>query len=483
MKIDTRLLGLALIALAWQAHAAAQEVSASRAAGLMGATPPEQSGYVDLLGGLGYTDNALYSGSGHSGDGIATVGLDTDYKRLGTLSLNLLGNVDRVQYLKGTYGGSFFGHFIGVGVLGKPTDVLQWRLSDSFGEAMTDPLAAPSPQNLQTINYAATGPMVNLHFGLTNRLTLFGLYSRTTYQRSPFDSQTYEGGATFEHSLAGDSSLGLDASAAHTKYIDSAAVQSYFSGTSSAYDIRQASLVYNAKFVRTDIMLRAGYNTIQYGGAPRHGAPLYEARISRQISPFSTVYLDGRQSYSTNGSSLGSTGAQIGLQTGASLHPGFAVAQPFNQRTADLGWEFHRARTSFSLTGSYRQIVFDQTSVTHDYNHREEGASILIGRQLRPTMRLQLRAQGYWDHYSQLDAQTRHETIDLMLTKRFARTMFWFYIERRHQSGAPGRSGFFASSYNDDRVGLYVTYDLFGERHMQPSMGGMPGMSGFGGGY
>ncbi len=480
MRLDTRHLCLALLGLGWLAHARAQEVSPAGAA----ATPAQHSGYVDLLGGLGYTDNALLTSHNQVSDGIATVGFNVDYKRQGNLSLNLLGNLDRIQYIKSSFGGSFYGQFFGSGLLGKPTSILQWQLSDGFGEVMTDPLAAPTPQSLQLINDVSTGPLVNLHFGLTNRLTLFGTYSRTTYQTSPFASQTYEGGAQFSHALTGAASLSLNASTAHTKYVDSAAVQSYFAGSSTSYDIRQVSLSYKAKFVRTELMLSAGYNTIGFGGGATRGAPRYEVRLSRQISPFSTVFVDGQQTYTTNGGSLASPSAQIGLQGGASLNPGYAVAQPFNQRSADVGWNFNRARTSLSLTGTYGQQVFNQTSVTaSQYNSRDYGATATIGRQLRPTLRVQLSAQGYWDQYSQLHANTRRETIRLTVSKRFARTMVWFYVERWHQTGSPGSSGFFASSYNDDRVGIYFTYDLFGERSMQPSLQGMPGMGGGMGGY
>lgn len=479
MRLDTRPLCLALLGLGWLAHARAQEVSPAGAA----ATPAPHSGYVDLLGGLAYTDNALLTSHNQASDGIATVGFNVDYKKRGNLSLNLLGNLDRIQYIKSSFGGSFYGNFFGSGLLGKPTSILQWQLSDGFGEEMTDPLAAPTPQSLQLINDVSTGPLVNLHFGLTNRLTLFGTYSRTTYQRSPFDSQTYEGGAEFSHALPGASSLSLSASTAHTSYTESAAVQQFFVGSSASYDMRQASISYKAKFVRTELMLSAGYNTIQFGGGSTHGAPLYEVRLSRQISPFSTVFVDGQQTYTTNGGSLASPGAQIGLQVGASLNPGYAVAQPYNQRSADVGWLFNRARTSLSLTGTYQQEVFNQTGVNNDYNHQDYGATATLGRQLRPTLRVQLSAQGYWDKYSRLHARTRRETIRLTVSKRFARTMIWFYVERWQQTGSPGSSGFFASSYHDDRVGVYFTYDLFGERSMQPSLQGMPGFGGGMGGY
>ena len=479
MKIDARHYCLALLAFGWQVQAAAQQLMQPAA---VASAPTQQSGYVDLLGGLAYTDNARLSSSHRTSDGIAIAGLNTNYQRTGELSLNLLGNLARIQYLQGSYAGSFYGQFFGSGVLGKPTDFLQWQLSDAFGEEMTNPLESPTPQNLQTINNVATGPLLNFHFGFTNRLTLSGVYSRTTYERSPFDSQTYQGGAQFQHTLPGASTISLYASTAHTTYIDSAAVRSYFSGN-TAYDIRQASLSYKARYVRTRVLLTMGYNFLQYGGAPTHGAPLYRVRLSRQISPFSKVFIGGGQAYSTNGASLESPGARVGLQLGASLNAGYAVAQPFNERSADVGWIFQRARTSLTVSGNYRQELFGQTSVNHQFDHRDEGAVIILERQLRPRLSVRLRAQGYWQDYSQLSAQTRREDVQLSFSKRLAKTMIWFYVERIHQSGVPGNSGFFAASYNDDRVGIYLTYDLFGERPMLSSSQEMLGMSEFTGGY
>ena len=479
MKIDARYV-VALLAIGWQVHARAQEASPPSAGS--GASA-QQLGYVDLMAGMLYTDNALLSSSQRTSDGIALVGFSTDYERRGNLSLDLLGNLDRLQYLRHSFAGSFYGQFVGSGVLGKPTDPLQWQLNDSFGEGMTDPLASPTPQNLQTINDVETGPLVNLHFGLTNRLTLSGLYSRTTYQRVPYDSQTYQGGVRFVHAISGASSLSVEASTAHTKYIDSAAVQSFFGGASSTYDIRQASISYRAHFVRTRVLLRGGYNTLQYVRGPNHGAPLYELRITRRISPFSTVFLGVQQDYSTNGGALASPGARIGLQMGASLNAGLTVAQPFSMRSAQVGWMFQRARTNLSLTGTYAQQTFDQTSATNSYNNRDEGVMVAIGRRLRPTVMVQLRLQGYLERYSNLDARSRRYIAELTLSKHFARTTLGIYVERWHQSGAPGISNFQASSYNDDRVGVYVTYDLFGERPVGSTPAGFSSLSGLGMGY
>ncbi len=452
---------------------------------LYGASPTGQAGYIDALAGLAYTDNALLtSGAGKKGDGLAALGFSTDYARVGNLSVNLLGNVERLEYLNHSYSGSFYGQFNGSALLGKSTDPLQWQLQDSFGEAMTDPLQAPNPQSLQTINDIATGPRVNLHFGLRDRLTLSGQYSRTTYQRSPFDSQTFQGGMDFAHALSGAAYVGLQGSFGRTEYVNLASLQQFSFGGISDFDLWRGAAVFSGTYQRSRLMVRAGYNLLDFGHGDHKGEPLVQLNLSRQISPFSTVFLDAESSYSMNGASLGSTNAQLGLQTGALLNPSLAIAQPFNSRSGSVGWTFQRARTTFSLSGTVDQALYAQSGGTAlNENHLDEGLSMTLGRQLRPRTTVHLWAQGYIDHYSQLHARTDRESFGLSFTQTFFRLAISFYVERNQQSGSPGASHFVTSSYHDDRVGLYATYNFFGAQGQGASLNGIPGLAGFMGGY
>lgn len=481
-------MGLIVLGAGARAHAQTAIAAATTATApnpLFGTNPPGETGYIDALAGLAYTDNALLtSGAGKKGDGLATLGFATDYARVGYLSVNMLGDVERLEYLNHSYSGSFYGQFNGSALLGKNTDPLQWQLQDSFGEAMIDPLQAPNPQSLQTINDIATGPRVNLHFGLRNRLRLSGQYSRTTYQRSPFDSQTFQGGMDFSHALSAASYVGLQGSFARTEYIESATLQQVLIGPVSNFNLWQGAAVFSGTYQRARLMLRAGYNVLDFGQGSRKGEPLFQLNISRQISPFSTVFLNAQSSYSMNGGSLGSTNAQLGLQTGAFLNPSLAVAQPFNDRSGSLGWTFQRARTTFSLSGMVDQILYVQSGGPGlNLNHLDEGLSMTLGRQLRPRTSVQLWARGYIDHYSQLHARTNRESLGLSFTQTFFRLAISFYLERNQQSGAPGASHFLASSYHDDQIGLYATYNLFGAQGQGASLNGIPGLSGMMGGY
>ena len=439
-------------------------------------TGPISSGYVDAIAGLTYTDNAQLTQNNHASDGIGSIGLDTDYSRTGRLSLSLLGNIDRVQYIRNSFSGSFYGNFNGSALWGKPTDPLQWVLSDSFGEGTTNPLGAPTPQNLQTVNYLTTGPFLNLNFGLTNRFTVYGEYARSTYQRSPYDSQTFEGGVQLAHKLAGATSISIQASDARTEYLDRAALINS-PGTGSRFYVKEAAIQFKGYYIRTNISLAAGYNILD-SGSMRHGSPYYNVQLSRSISPFSTVYIGGQSFYSTFGGTLQSPTAQLGMQSGGNLGIGLITSQPVQQRRATAGWNFHRGRTNFNLGGTYADNLYPQLPAD---NHRDEFVNLSIARQVQPTLSVGLQATGGYNDYQQIGARTHQFTATLTLAKQFYRSTISLYLRRMQQTGSPGASGFAAASYHDDQIGVYFSYDLIGQRTPTGANGmgtGMPGLPG-----
>jgi hypothetical protein len=472
VKKTTRILLLAPLALPALAYGQQMPMPQPGSFG----TGPMSTGYVDAIAGLTYTDNAQLSQGNRSSDGIGTIGLETDYTRTGRLSMSLLGNIDRVQYIRNSFSGSFYGNFNGSALWGKPTDPLQWVLSDTFGEGAANPLGAPTPQNLQTVNYVTTGPFLNLNFGLTNRFTVYGEYGRSTYQRLPYDSQTFEGGAQLTHKLAGATSISLQASDARTEYLNRAAL-SNTPGAGSRFDVKQAAIQFQGQYVRTNISLAGGYNTIDVGGQT-HGSPYYSVQLSRSISPFSTIFVGAQSFYSTFGGAMQSPTAQLNMQAGGNLGIGLLTSQPMQQRRGTAGWSFVRDRTNFTLSGSYADDLYPQLPVD---NHRDAALNLSIGRQIQPTVSVSLQAFGSYNDYQQLSAKTHQISATLTLTKQFARSTVGFYLRRMQQSGSPGVSGFAAASYHDDQVGVYFTYDLLGQRNSGRAGGmgaGMPGLPG-----
>ncbi|MGH8211338.1 MAG: hypothetical protein ACREU6_17430, partial [Steroidobacteraceae bacterium] len=180
-----------------------------------------QQGYLEVHSGVSYTDNVLLASgaSGKVGDTLFVNGFAVDYARQGSkLDLDAQGSLDWVEYLKHTYGGTAYGTVNGSALWGHPTDLLQWVVRDTFGQLAADPLAPATPTNLENVNYLTSGPTLNFGFGSDLRLSLYGLYSRTTYQRSPFDSYGVTEGASFAHALSASTSVSLNGSRERTLF-------------------------------------------------------------------------------------------------------------------------------------------------------------------------------------------------------------------------------------------------------------------------
>lgn len=479
-----------------------------------------QIGYIDLVGGLAYTSNTFLTSGAAVGSGIAVAGTSADYSYQGTeLDADLLGNIDWIEYLHHSMSnesysgltnetlrsieGEPYGQLTGTALLGRPTDTVQWQLSDGFGEQMANPLAAPTPQALQWVNHVTTGPDINLNFALRDRLTLFGQYTRTTYQSSPYDSQGYNAGAVLTHGMSALSALSLLMATSHTEFLDTAELVSV-PGAVDSYDIRTVALGYNAGLARTQITASAGYNAVSYpeaysGGrypSGTQGRPTGALQLSHQLSPFETLYLKGQDAYESSGSSLlsppaGIAGSAIGSapaalttilsgpwaatemqptiatgvipQAGFGVVSGVAVAAPFDERTGTLGWAFQHARTGLSLAATVMQERFVEQS-TFDLNAWIASAGWL--RQLTPTLSFQLQGFQSFYHFTQLHADTRSSIASITLSKQLARMTFSAYAEWLHQSSSvpPGVSLPIAL-YSDELIGVNVSYSLIG-RHL-----------------
>lgn len=517
---------------AWAGGAGAQQVlgpsgTAYPGAGMPGSggeNAPAEAGFIDADGGLSYTDNAQMTAAAHTSDEMVLAGLDADYVRQGSrLSLSAVGQIDWTQYIQNTFSGTPYGHFLGNATWGHPTDVLQWVLNDTFGEGSADPLAAPTPENVEFVNYFTTGPYVNLNFSGTDRLTLHGLYSRMTYQDSPFDDESYDGGASLTHELSPLSNVALRGDFVRTR----------FAGDAQApdYDTRTASLFYHSSGVRTSITAAAGYTLVDFRG-PQSGAPLLSLQLSRTVSAFSSVFARAQTGFTNAGDALNS---DLGTPVGAASlgeTPLAATTAPYKERSVNAGWDFNRARTRLSVYGTWEQQQYQQVATASaapestleeeralsdsssladpgalgdagdfaamiarqvrpitlgtatnaaSLNNTYESVAGTLSRTLRPTLTLSLSANRTWARYENLDGSYADAYAMLSLRKQFSRLMVAAYAMRRHHStsGATSEGG----AFDEDLIGVYATYDLVGHRFlgggMPGAIPGLPGVPGF----
>jgi len=431
---------------------AARTVSAQQVAPQEGAFQPlppfrSQQGYIALQGGISHSDNLLLSPEDKRDDVVPFAGFAVDYThKSNKLFVDAQGVLDWVEYLEHSYHSTAQGTLNGVARWGSADDLFQWTAKDSFGQASDDPLSAPSVANMENINYFSTGPRVNLPLGGHNQLSLYGLYSDTEYQRSPFDSYDVTGGATLSHALSSSSNIALDVSTRRTSFRDQP--------PDTTYDLRSAYLSYDAEIARTTISAEAGYNQLRRAGVTS-GGDLLSLQIARRISYTSTVYLRGEDDYLSAGDALST---QLITPIPVAV-PGLATAQPYKDRKLAAGWNFSGVRSTLSLQASAERESFVEQST---YDRKDLTIEAMFERRLRPTLLARLVVTHSNDKFENVDARLTDSAVEASLWRTFGRlSMSLSYRWRRRTVG--GAPNDVATPYVENLESVGFSYDLLGQ--------------------
>ena len=422
-------------------------------------------GYVDLDAGLAYIDNARLSSTHRSQDEIALAGIDANYDNEGgLLNIRARGAVDWIHYWHHSLPSAPYGALDANAIWGRPTGPFQWLGQETFSESLANPLAAPTLANLEYVNHLTTGPAVTVHLGSVDRLTVHALYANTTYQRSRYGSNTYDGGAALSHEFNRATSVALAADEARTEFATH--------GIAPAYDSRNASISFHGRSERTSLTASAGYSELNFAGV-YEGDPTFALNLSHELTPFNTVYINGRSGFSTAGQAAGANfGAPLGAVALAGLVPGTSSPAPFKDQLASAGWTFQRARTTFTLTGSYgRQryiplpagYALVQTSTIYS-RLTNKAFSAMLSRQLRPTVTVSLNAYRTIKQVDTVHASTTESVYRLAATQQFAHARIMLYVQRMQQSASGAYVGLSAGTFTANMIGLMFSYDLFGQR-------------------
>lgn len=452
-----RRLALAVIALVPITQVHAQQA----ALGVSGTSPSgvsPQTGYLDLVTGVTYTDNALLVPNGATSTGIGTAGVDVDYQRRSPkLDLQARGNVYWQDYLDNAFPASVFGRFDGSATWGHSTDLLQWVARETLDEGIANPLGAPTPNELETINYFTTGPYLNFNFNPTERLSLYGLYSSTSFQKSPYDYRTHDWGAVFAQTLTAFSSLSLQLDSAETRFARQ--------GVAPDYRDRTALLSYTAAVARTEVSAMAGYTVEDFAG-PSTGGRVLDLELSRRISPSSSVSVSAHDGFTTLGGVIRSGfGASVSTETNVGAVPRTATPSPLEFRLGSLGWTFNRESTSLSLVGGVaRQLYLQQAT----FDSTVKTITGTVQRRLGASTAVRLQAYRSDTRYGNIDAAVIDTVVNVSFFKHFRRMGMSVFAQRSHQassfSGTDASLALLTRSYDENRVGLNVSYDLIGQR-------------------
>jgi hypothetical protein len=407
--------------------------------------------YLQLHAGVTYTDNVRQSGDNPKGEMLASEGVAVDYTHQGSrFYFDSLGALKWIEYLEHTYDGTASGILNAKALFGTSEDVLQWAAFETFGQLERDPFAAPTPLNTENVNYFTTGPTLNFESG-QNRLSVRGFYSRTDYQRSPYDSNGHDVGASLSHALSESSSMGVTADSRHTHF--------RYPLVASDYDVRSAFLSYTATVTRTRLTAETGYTILHYRDA-NPGSPLVSLGLDRRISSFSTIYLLARVGYATDVESIRTS---AGLTTPSVAFAAASSPNPQRQESVSLGWNLERARTTVSLFGSLaRQKYRNQSVLDHD----NVLLQLLLLRRLSPTVSAILSVQHQTNRYTRADTDTTQTDLSTGISKTFYRLGLSLRYDHFHRGGSSS-GGAPIVVYHENRFGLYLTYDLLGH-HLSP---------------
>jgi hypothetical protein len=389
----------------------------------------------------------LQTADNKKGEALASAGFDVDYTHKGTrFDFDSRGAINRVEYLEHTYSGVASGALNAKALLGKSSDLLQWAAWETFGQLDTDPLAAPTPVNIENVNYFTTGPLVNFVLGSSNRLSLRGLYSNSHYQKSPYDSNSFDVGASLSHAVSASSSISVD--------VDSRRTQFRHPLVATDYDIRSAFLGYTTSATRARFNAEVGYTTLHSRGT-NSGSPLLSLGLARRISPSSTIYLQGQVGYAASAESIRTA---AGLTAPSAAFASASSPNPLKQETVSFGWDFERRRTTVSLFSAVTRQRYQRQAAL---NQNNVSLQLLLLRRLSPTLSATLTLQRQTQKYSTLDVSVAQNALIAGLSKTFTRVGLSLRYQRFHRGGSSSSSGVVAV-YDENRVGLYLTYDLLG---------------------
>jgi hypothetical protein len=267
-----------------------------------------------------------------------------------------------------------------------------WVARESYSEAVIQPLAPVTPDNLEAINYVTTGPRFTVRPTLRTTIVLNGNYS---YVDSSSKSPLYIN--INNHRYGGDLTLSRAFSNTLSAYITGSSQKVTFADQVINTNFRQDQAMVGIRYLnaRTALDVSGGYvrlhetalTTVQTVSGPRERLQQqsprgtnWRAELSRLISPTQRVSLRAVKQV-TDAANL--FFLNLDSPVPASLPTRIVSGQPFTDREFGATWRLQANRTS---------VQVDVLSVSQHYqvtplsNHDAKIASVLVARQLSPVL-------------------------------------------------------------------------------------------------
>jgi hypothetical protein len=361
--------------------------------------------------GVGTTDNILRSPDDEQSEEMGLLGTRLSLQQTSRrLEADLLADLMYVHYSDGTYSNEVTGNFIGSANLAVVPDRITWIFEDNFGQAVTDPLAAVTPDNQENVNVFATGPDFFMPLGATNSLGFSARFMNTDFEENPFGSERYSGMLYFGRELSSSAMLSVRGSVEQVTPEDES--------LSEEYDQSELYARYSIDGSRTTFAVEGGTSRIERGDFS-DSSPLLRLALSREFTTRSTLRATFGREYSDSGSALRFEQAFGGVDTDTSAVT--SNSEPFLSTFANLEWSVFGRRTQLGLTAGYSDSEYLEDT-TFNRSRWQFGAR--AGRDLGPRLTLNLRAGYSSEDVAAVDGDSTETSLGTGLSWRAGRNVF-----------------------------------------------------------
>ncbi len=392
--------------LAAQQPAATDPNAPEEKAQVMGST-------IDIEAAAYHTDNARRTPVAPLEDTIYNVGARINVRHDGpNFDATVDGDLDWVEYDKTDYDARVLGFFDALLSLSNSSGGLRWDLRESYGQLRRDPYAGETLDNYEEVNFISTGPTAQFHLAPNTRLISYADFSRSIHENSALNSDQWSVGVSLQQGSRADAGLSVHLIGERNEFGDEAP-------PGSDFDTWVGFLRYEALNSRMTLSVDAGYATVE-SDLTKDDAPLLRLVAERTLGAATSVYLNAGQEFSTASNAMRKSAedrVELG-STAFATYSHLATIDAFLSRYAELGFNYDRHRTRFTIAGTWNQERYiNETELDRD----AVGVFASITRQIRPTVSLRLEGSFRNEEFVQGNSDSDESYLLFDFTKRIGR--------------------------------------------------------------
>jgi hypothetical protein len=401
----------------------------------------------EVEAGVGHSDNVTRTDAAQTDDSLASLGLNLNWReRTRRLQGDVVTDVSYVEYLDDTYDAEVIGNANANLVFAIVPETFTWQLQDSFGQARTNPFEPVTPDNRENINYFTTGPDVRFRLGSQMTLQVYGRYTTTDYEESPLDSERTSAGLGLFRDLSAASRVGINAVVDESEFDDA---------VTPSYERRSTYLSYDLTAGRTQVAAQVGYSEVEIDGQEGDGGALVNIRVTRDLSASSSLMVSASRQFTDAGEALGGmAGGEFGGGAGGGLGGGgelTASGAPYEGTDYAVAWQFEKRRTSVNLGVNWSESDYETQPLLNRKSRSYFGS---FGRQLRPTLRLELNMNYLSEEFASATFEAEDFETSLNLDWQMSRRLGLRVSAERYDHDTDSGTGEFV----ENRYFLYLTY-------------------------